>query len=415
MDNAIALGVKPLQLDIATPLLTAAKIKQSQIEGQQHEMAMRQSAAGEFARGVAVYADKPEFAQKWGEGMDDLKNRGLIDPQSYARMRDNPSPLILKQILAQTTSPELTFRQQEAGRAQANTDRAFGLQEKQFAETVRQHDIGANAPVVVPYGSGLANKKGEMIKEPTNSGLLDKETLSMMADQYIAGDTSVLTNLGRGAQGAENIVALRKSIADKNAAAGQGGAEQAMRNAEYFGTKAGQRTVGVKSANIELAATEFKQVLPIVQEASKAVSRTSYPDLNKIIQMYNEKTGDPAIVKFGGGINTLVNLYARAISPGGVGTVDDKSHAREILQKAWAQGQFDAATGMMSQEIDAALASPEKVREDMRKRFLGGVKPANTKIPQQAIDMLKKDPKSAEKFDEVFGTGEAAKILGVTK
>jgi hypothetical protein len=270
----------------------------------------------------------------------------------------------------------------------AETSRFHNLTNEQqkatLAETRRQHDIGEAKPITVPFGSALVDRKGNVIKETSGSGLLDAETINAMANQYRAGDTSVLTNLGRGAQGAENIVALRKRIAEINAGQGETGQEQANRNAEMFGVKAGQRTLGTKQANIEMAATEFQQVLPVVQKASQAVNRTNYPDLNKIIQAFNEKTGDPNIVAFGGGVNTLINLYGRAISPNGVATVSDKDHAREILQKAWSQGQFDAAVGMMSQEIDAALKSPEKVRDEMRKRFLTGVgagSPANAARP----------------------------------
>jgi hypothetical protein len=263
------------------------------------------------------------------------------------------------------------------GATLAETTRQHGVtagqQAATLAETIRQHDAEQAKPMTLPFGSSLVSRTGQTVKETSGNGLLDPETINAMAQQYRAGDTSVLTNLGRGAQGAENIVALRKRIAEINAAGGESGAEQANRNAEMFGVKAGQRTLGTKQANIEMAATEFQQVLPVVQKASQAVSRTNYPDLNRIIQAFETKTGDPNIVAFGGGVNTLVNLYARAISPGGVATVSDKDHAREILSKAWSQGQFDAAVGMMKQEIDAALTSPGKVREDMRKRFLTGV------------------------------------------
>jgi hypothetical protein len=263
----------------------------------------------------------------------------------------------------------------------AQAQAARGQQAEQLAETIRHNKavegtaaLTADKPVVLPWGSGLVKRTGEVIREPGGgeTGMLDEPSIKFMAEQYRAGDTSVMTNLGRGAQGSANIVALRKEIARQNADAGLTGPDQAIRNAEFFGVKAGQRTRGVRETNIEIAATEFKQVLPIVQEASRAVSRSQYPDLNKVIQAFNERTGDPRIVAFGGGINTLVNLYARAISPSGVPTVSDKDHAREILQKAWSQGQFDAAVRMMTQEVDAALASPERVREEQRKRFLGG-------------------------------------------
>lgn len=268
-------------------------------------------------------------------------------------------------------------------RTQGNVNRAF-------TEQVRQHDLQAGKPISVTPGSTLVDPQTGIPKFTSDTGLLDKPTIDAMARQAMSGDTSVFTNLGRGAQGAENVIAVRKRIAELNSGSGETGGEQAMRNAEFFGVKSGQRTLGARSANIELAATEFKQVLPIVMEASKAVSRTNYPDLNKIIQAYEEKTGDPNIVKFGGGVNTLVNLYARAISPTGVTTVSDKDHARLILNRAWSQGQFEAAVGMMSQEIDAALSSPDKVRDAMRERFLGGqggAKPSAGTVPKAQDQM----------------------------
>ena len=296
---------------------------------------------------------------------------------------------------------EMAFRQAEAARAQGNADRSYSLQERMLTEGrmpvgfQRTEDGGMRAipggpsdpdylsrateakadrePKVVPFGSTLVNQEGKVVYQGSpDVGLFDQSTLKHLAEQYRAGDTSVFTNLGRGAQGAQNIIELRKEVARQNAEAGISGADQAMRNAEFFGTKAGQRTLGTRSANIELAATEFDQVLPIVQKASQAVDRTRFPDLNRVMMAAQEKTGDPNVVAFGGGVNTLINLYARAISPTGVPTVSDKDHAREILSRAWTQGQFDAAVGMMKQEIGAALYSPERVRDEMRRRFIGG-------------------------------------------
>lgn len=230
-----------------------------------------------------------------------------------------------------------------------------------------------NLPKVLSPGAAVVRPgTGEVITKNGGDALLDEDTIGALAQQARAGDTTVFQNLGRGAQGAENIVKLRKEIVRQNNEGGVSGSEQALRNAEMAGVKAGQRTIGTKGANIEMAATEFNQVLPVVQQASAAVSRTNYPDLNKIIQMGQAKTGDPNVVKFGGGVNTLVNLYARAISPTGTPTVSDKDHAREILSAAWSQGQFDGAVGMMQNEIKAALSSPEKVRDEMRSRFLRG-------------------------------------------
>src|SRR5512139_3208850 len=226
---------------------------------------------------------------------------------------------------------------------------------------------------IVPYGGTAINNKGDVLFKNDAGGefTFDQPTLEAMAHQARQGDTTVLSNLGRGIQGAQNIVALRKEIARQNASEGISGEEQAAKNAEFFGSKAGQRAIGTRTANIELAANELKQVIPVVLDASKAVNRTNFPDLNKIILAYQEKTGDPNVVKFGQGINTLINLYARAINPSGIPTVYDKAQAHDILYKAWSNGQFEAAVGMMQKEVDAALASPGLVKQQMRDRMLG--------------------------------------------
>ena len=165
VDNAIALQVKPLQIDVATPLMQAAKMKAFQAEQQQQQAKVYQDAAGQWARGVAVYADKPEFGQKWAEGLDDLHSRGLMPTPAYQRMRDNPSPLVLRQILAQTTSPELAFRREDAARTQANTDRSFGEQQRQFNVTQQSQAeeralTRAQSPWVVNPDGSLSPRPG---------------------------------------------------------------------------------------------------------------------------------------------------------------------------------------------------------------------------------------------------------------
>ncbi len=264
---------------------------------------------------------------------------------------------------------------------------------------------------IVPFGATALNNRGEVLFQNDAGGnmTLDQPTLSAMAHQYRAGDTTVMQNLGRGVQGAQNIVLLRKEIARQNAEEGTSGEGQAIKNAEFFGTKAGQRTLGNRQANIEIAGTELKQVIPVVMAASDAVDRTNYPDLNKVIQAYQRGTGDPNIVKLGGGVNTLINLYSRAISPTGVPTVSDKDHAREILSQAWSRGQFGAAVQMMQQEVDAALTSPGVVRGSMRERFIQGQGPINSVtqgvIPQPAgiTPPVQSAPPSPPKIDEVRG------------
>jgi hypothetical protein len=80
----------------------------------------------------------------------------------------------------------------------------------------------------------LMSTKGE-----DTSAAMDAETLGTMADQYIAGDRTVMQNIGRGTQGSKNISALRGEIAKRMAERGLSGADMAARLAEYDGMKAG--------------------------------------------------------------------------------------------------------------------------------------------------------------------------------
>lgn len=202
-------------------------------------------------------------------------------------------------------------------------------------------------------------------------GIIEPETLGFMADQVLAGDKSAFANIGRGAQGAENLSALRGEVMRRAKARGLGGADVAALNAEFAGLQAGERTLGNRTANIEMAASEARNLMPLVLEASGKVPRTQYPSLNALLMAADQGTGGEEVVTFGVAVNGLINTYARAISPTGTPTVSDKDHARELLSKAWSNGQINAAVAQMDKEIAAAQKSPGQVRGAFRSAISG--------------------------------------------
>jgi hypothetical protein len=173
--------------------------------------------------------------------------------------------------------------------------------------------------------------------------------------------------LARNKEGA----ALVKDIMRKVATAGMTPEQMLASQAEFQGEKSAQRTLGTRIANIEMAATEAGNLMPIAIAASEKVDRTKYPTLNAVILAVERGTGDPNVVQLGVATNSLVNAYSRAISPSGTPTVSDKDHAREILANAYSKGQYAAAVNMMKQEIDAARKSPGQVKGAMRDQFTG--------------------------------------------
>lgn len=254
------------------------------------------------------------------------------------------------------------------------------------------------------------------------SGKIDPDTIDFMASQVLAGDKSPFQNLGRGTQGAENIAALRNRVMTQAKARGLGGADLAALNAEFAGLQAGERTLGTRTANVEMASTEAQQLIPLALSASKAVSRTQYPTINSVVMAAQEGTGDENVVRLGVAVNGLVNTYARAISPTGTPTVSDKDHAREILNKAWSSGQFSAGVDQMQKEIAAARKSPGAVRGEFRGAIsgnasgaaavpdaLGGQPAANAATTAQSSPPMSS---LKEGHDTTFANGQVWRMTG---
>lgn len=206
--------------------------------------------------------------------------------------------------------------------------------------------------------------------EPT----LSPSTLKSMAEQYLAGDPAAIQNLGRGAQGAANLVAVRNQIAELADARGMDGAAIAAKLADYGGLKAGMRTSANISARVENAISEARELIPLAVAASAEVSRSGLLPFGKAGVMFNTQTNDPALKKFVTANNGLVSAYAGAMARGQKPTVNDYQHAREMLLEAQNHEAYVAVTQQMNLEMDAASRAPQNVREHLRGEISGGGK-----------------------------------------
>ena len=239
---------------------------------------------------------------------------------------------------------------------------------------------GGGSPATVALQAFIAETQEREGRPPTSEEItefqkkfrggaaLDDATLNSMADQAIAGDSSVFTNLGRGAQGAENVVRLRKRIADKLAAQGKTGGEQAINQAQYQGLRAAERTAGTREATVGIAAYEAKNMMGIAREASEKVSRTKFVPVNQAIQALERGVSNPELAKFVAANNSLVNGYVRAISPTGVPTDIVRKHAWDMLNTAQSKEAYSAVLDTMESEMNAAIVAPEQMKQQLLKR-----------------------------------------------
>lgn len=247
------------------------------------------------------------------------------------------------------------------------------LEQTKQAEQVRQFGVTDQRI----QSAGAANRSNQikvqnMIadRQPTGSNL-DPEDLTSMAQQYLAGDKSVLVGIGRGTQGSQNIVALRKEIGTQLREKGLSGADQAAKIAEYGGLVTGLRATGNISARIDNAAEEAKQLAPLALESSRTVARSGFLPFGKMQDMFDVNSNNPALATFATRNLGLATAYASAMARGNKPTVSDNEHARTLLSTAKNQPAYEATVVAMQGEIDAAQRAPKNVRAHLSSEISG--------------------------------------------
>lgn len=208
--------------------------------------------------------------------------------------------------------------------------------------------------------------------QPAPEVSLTPETLDAMAEQYLAGDRTVVQNLGRGAQGGANVVALREAIARKAEQKRMSGPEIANAIAAFSGLMAEHRTAGNRQAALAIATEVAREQIPLVRETSKKVNRTEFPTINRMIVAFQKGTGDPVIVQFLEQLNTLKYTYARALNPTGVPRVADLERFDNIISEAWSKGQIDAALDQIERSLAAEKTGLQRAREGIGGQKQGG-------------------------------------------
>jgi hypothetical protein len=200
--------------------------------------------------------------------------------------------------------------------------------------------------------------------------VISDENADFTADRVLAGDERATVGMARSSA---NITKVTNHLVMRAKEQGISGRELAVRIAEFAGTMAGERTLGVRSANMEVAAKEVEQFAPLAVQRSKAVDRTEYPDLNSILLSAERRTGSPEVVLFGQAVNSMIYVYAKFLNPTGVLTDSDKAAAKSILDIAWSEGQFDATVKQIMTEITFGQKAVTGVRQEFRQGFGGAI------------------------------------------
>ena len=369
------LSRNPLALKMAQEgeqKMVAGAIQRQELQAKQadlHDKFIKQ--VGPVAATLAAEAEavKGDDAAKWAaiQPKVDAANQQFAQLAQQYGVKDFKPAQSLADVQSEASHFD-KYAQNKLRAAQPSTPHELAMEGKpQSAEGKVKADV-ASGKLTPEEGKKALEKKDRININMSGGGLLDEDTKAYMAQQYLSGDKSVLVGLARNGPA---MAAMRTEIVKQAREMGMKPADVSAKIAEFTGMVAGERTLGTRTANIEMAGTEAAKLADLALEASKKVDRTNVKSLNTALQAVQKGTASPDLRAFVASNTSLINAYARAINPQGVGTVADKEHAREMLDTAFSKGDYEATVKQLLKEIDAARQSPGSVKGEMRNQFTG--------------------------------------------
>ena len=226
--------------------------------------------------------------------------------------------------------------------------------------------VGASTTLLDPR-TGKPLYQGPASAAYGSSGGESGATLEADAETY--RQTGKLPpNMGRGIQGQQQATAIRTAAAEKEIAEGGDPSEWSTRWQHFATQAAGLRTLEVRAAGLTLAENEASTLIPRVREISGKISRTQYPNINSLILAAKKGSGGTDVIKLGVAVESLIPVYAKVLKPVGTVGAADMERAHDILDKAWSDGQINAALDQMEVELKSARSSLDKTMEEFGTR-----------------------------------------------
>lgn len=319
-----------------------------------------------------------------------IKARGITDPQTSLQILEKLSPYLNNQAKQEAAMLKMQMGQQQ--KAAELQQKQAELTEKYYKAELDSKDKGLSIEqrnraekdsheikqALVGIAQQRETRQAQTLQQKIASNSLDKDDLRFMAEQFWAGDKTVLSGLGRSPQ---MLSQARHAITEYGKEHGKNGADVAQATAEFEGMKSAERALGTRAANVGIAVNEANLLSNLALKTSDEWKRTGAKSLNDLQKYATSKGASPELRKFVAANNSFINAYARAISPSGVPTVSDKEHAREMLDVAFSKGDYQATIGQLQQEMEAAKEAPQATKEELRKLAKAGNGGNESKTP----------------------------------
>lgn len=323
-----------------------------------------QTAMAIISGGYSAAVKMHQEGLKFQQSVDDrLESQRLLNELKAARASGDPAKI-------QTAQQAVNDHWAAIAPPAAATKIEFGETPKPGTAAKTLQDVKADLKTEHPdWTEGQLDKMANEQIASSKQPVISDDAADLAAERVLAGDEKATTGMARSAA---NITKVTNAIVKKAKEQGMSGADIAVKVAEFSGTTAGERTLGTRTANMEVAANEVKNMAPLALAASKQVDRSQYPSLNAILLAGERGTGDESVVRFGLAANSLIYTYAKFLNPTGIPTDSDKARATDILSTAWTKGQFAAAVDQIKKEIASGQGAIKQTRDEFREGITSG-------------------------------------------
>lgn len=307
-----------------------------------------------------------------------IKARGITDPTTSIQVLEKLTPYLNNEAKQEAAMLKMQVSMQEKQMALQEKAREADQRSGDYKLSVEERRAAAKESAEIRRSLGTmmagiaqqnANTRSQTLQQKVAANQLGPDDLRFMAEQYWAGDKTVISGLARSPQALSQV---RHAITEMGKTMGKSGADVAQATAEFEGLKAGERALGTRTANVGMAVNEANLLSDLALKTSEEWTRSGVKTLNDLQKYAQSKGASPELRKFVAANNSFINAYARAISPSGTPTVSDKDHAREMLEVGFSKGDYAATIQQLKAEMEAAKQSPQATKEELRKLAKSG-------------------------------------------
>lgn len=226
-------------------------------------------------------------------------------------------------------------------------------------------------------------KEGEAFPKPAQAspssaalaaGGLDADGLDLAATRFRVTGTLP-------ARDSRQNAAIMNAAAKQAKDLGLSPAATIQKQAAYKGDAAALQDITKRAASAEAFEAKAMGQIPIIQELSAKVPRTSMPIINAALQSgRTEITGDSNATQLANAIETFTEEYAKIMggSTGSAAGATDSSRAaaKRLLNTAMSKGTMNDVLALMQREMSLTMQGYDATKQHITERMGGGVPPS---------------------------------------